>query len=67
MKATKIAPVKPAISLDILNRIDIRVGTIELVEDLPVQIRPTRIRKKEETRSHSVDLQSCGVSEGLRA
>ena len=35
MKATKIASVKPTISLDILNSIDIRVGTIELVEDLP--------------------------------
>ena len=43
MKATKIAPVKPAISLDILNRIDIRVGTIELVEDLPNSERLVRL------------------------
>ena len=35
MKATKTAPVKQAISLDILNMVDIRVGTIELVEDIP--------------------------------
>lgn len=35
MKSVKIAPVKPDISLDLLNRIDIRVGTIMLVEDLP--------------------------------
>jgi len=43
MKATKLAPVKPAISLDILNRIDIRVGTIELVEDLPNSERLVRL------------------------
>jgi len=43
LKATKIAPVKPAISLDILNRIDIRVGTIELVEDLPNSERLVRL------------------------
>ena len=35
MKTAKIAPVKPAISLEILNKLDIRVGTIELVEDIP--------------------------------
>ena len=43
MKATKIAPVKPAISLDFLNRIDIRVGTIEFVEDLPDSERLVRL------------------------
>jgi tRNA-binding protein len=31
----KVAPIKPTISLDLLNQIDIRVGTIELVEDVP--------------------------------
>jgi tRNA-binding protein len=30
----KVAPIKPSISLDALNKIDIRVGTIELVEDV---------------------------------
>ena len=30
----KVAPIKPAISLDLLDKIDIRVGTIELVEDV---------------------------------
>jgi tRNA-binding protein len=34
MKSAKIAPVKPAISIDLLHKIDIRVGTIELVEDI---------------------------------
>src|SRR5690349_4585661 len=29
------APVKPAISLDVLNKIDIRLGTIESVGDVP--------------------------------
>jgi tRNA-binding protein len=31
----KVAPIKPTISLDLLEQIDIRVGTIELVEDVP--------------------------------
>ena len=35
MNSAKIAPVKPAISIEILNKIDIRVGTIELVEEVP--------------------------------
>ena len=43
MKAAKIAPVKPIISIDLLNRIDIRVGTIEVVEDLPNSKRLVRL------------------------
>jgi len=35
MKTAKIAPVKPTISIEILNKIDIRVGTIQLLEDIP--------------------------------
>ena len=31
----KVAPIKPTISLDVLDKVDIRVGTIELVEDVP--------------------------------
>ena len=31
----KVAPIKPTISLGILDKMDIRVGTIELVEDVP--------------------------------
>lgn len=34
MTIIKVAPVKPTISFDVLDRIDIRVGTIELVEDV---------------------------------
>jgi tRNA-binding protein len=30
----KVAPIKPLVSADILEKIDIRVGTIELVEDV---------------------------------
>jgi len=30
-----VAPVKPTISFDALAKIDVRVGTIELVEDVP--------------------------------
>ena len=29
------APIKPTISLELLNQIDIRVGTIETVDDVP--------------------------------
>lgn len=31
----EVSPVKPVISIDVLNQIDIRVGTIESVEDIP--------------------------------
>jgi tRNA-binding protein len=34
MPAIKVAPVKPIIPVDLLDRIDVRVGTIERVEDL---------------------------------
>ena len=34
MQTIKVAPVKPPISIDVLEKIDIRVGTIELVEDV---------------------------------
>lgn len=34
MSPAKAAPVKPSISSDVLEKIDIRVGTIELVEDV---------------------------------
>jgi tRNA-binding protein len=34
MKEIKVAPIKPHISLDELEKIDVRVGTIELVEDI---------------------------------
>jgi tRNA-binding protein len=30
-----VAPTKPAISIDVLNQVDIRVGTIEAVLDVP--------------------------------
>src|ERR1051325_6598844 len=30
----KVAPVKPTISIDVLNKLDIRAGTIKLVEDI---------------------------------
>ena len=34
-KTVKTSPVKPSIPLEVLDRIDIRVGMIELVEDIP--------------------------------
>ena len=34
MATIKIAPVKPTISIDVLEKVDIRVGTIKLVEDV---------------------------------
>jgi methionine--tRNA ligase beta chain len=38
------APVKPVISIDELDRIDIRVGTIESVEDVPASEKLVRLR-----------------------
>jgi tRNA-binding protein len=34
METINVAPVKPAISFDLLDKIDIRAGTIKLVEDV---------------------------------
>jgi len=34
MQTIKVAPVKPLISIDVLEKIDIRVGRIDLVEDV---------------------------------
>ena len=34
MASIKVAPVKPAISIDLLEMVDIRAGTIKLVEDV---------------------------------
>jgi methionine--tRNA ligase beta chain len=34
MTAMKVAPVKPTISFDVLDRVDIRAGTIVLVEEV---------------------------------
>lgn len=34
MQPIKVAELKPTISFDLLDKIDIRVGTIELVEDI---------------------------------
>jgi methionine--tRNA ligase beta chain len=34
MTAFKVAPIKPTISPEVLDKVDIRVGTIELVEDV---------------------------------
>ena len=40
----KPAAIKPAISIDDLDRIDIRVGTIEAVEDVPASGKLVRLR-----------------------
>lgn len=34
MTMIKVAPVKPAILFDVLEKVDIRVGTIKLIEDV---------------------------------
>jgi tRNA-binding EMAP/Myf-like protein len=34
MTAIKVAPVKPSVSRELLEKIDVRVGTIELVKDV---------------------------------
>lgn len=35
MESIQVAPIKPTISIDLLDRIDVRVGTIERVEEVP--------------------------------
>jgi tRNA-binding protein len=35
MQSIEVAPIKPTISLEALERIDVRVGTIQRVEDVP--------------------------------
>ena len=35
METIEVAPIKPTISFDTFDKIDVRVGTIELVEDVP--------------------------------
>lgn len=44
MGQIKIAPIKPAISLDLLEKIDVRVGTIELAEDIAGSDKLIRLR-----------------------
>ena len=34
MKTIQVAPIKPTVSFDVLEKIDIRIGTIERVEDV---------------------------------
>jgi tRNA-binding protein len=34
MKTIQVAPIKPTVSFDVLEKIDIRAGTIEVVEDV---------------------------------
>lgn len=34
MEQIKVAPIKPVVTVDLLEKLDIRVGTIELVEDV---------------------------------
>ena len=43
MGTIKAAPIKPTISFDALEKIDIRVGTIELVEDVPKSDKLVRL------------------------
>ena len=38
------AKVKPSISLDVLDKIDVRAGTIELVEDVPGSNKLVRLK-----------------------
>jgi tRNA-binding protein len=44
LTAFKVAPIKPTITLDTLQRLDIRVGTIESVEDVEGSDKLVRLR-----------------------
>ena len=39
----QVAPIKPIVSFEILERIDVRVGTIELVEEVPKSDKLVRL------------------------
>ncbi len=43
MKTIQVAPIKPTVSLEVLERIDVRVGTIELVEEVPKSDKLVRL------------------------
>ena len=43
MKAFEAAPIKPTIGFDVLEKIDMRVGTIELVEEVPKSDKLVRL------------------------
>jgi tRNA-binding protein len=40
----KPAPIKPIVSIEDLDKLDIRIGTIELVEDVPASEKLVRLR-----------------------
>ena len=40
----RVVPVKPTISIDVLERVDIRVGTIEVVEDVKGSDKLVKLR-----------------------
>lgn len=44
MAEVKLAPVKPPVSLADLEKLDIRVGTIRAVEDVPASAKLVRLR-----------------------
>lgn len=44
MEEIKVAPVKPLITLDVIDKIDVRVGTIESVEDVSGSDKLVRLR-----------------------
>ena len=43
MPSIQYAPIKPTIAFDVLEKIDIRVGTIEMVEDVPESDKLVRL------------------------
>ena len=43
-KTIKVAPIKPAISLNILDKVDVRVGTIKHVEDVEGSDKLVKLR-----------------------
>lgn len=43
MDTFQVAPVKPTISVDILDKVDVRVGTIETVEEIKGSVNLVRL------------------------
>ncbi len=44
LAVVKVAPIKPTITLDTLQRVDVRIGTIESVEDVEGSDKLVRLR-----------------------
>jgi tRNA-binding protein len=73
MKTIQVAPIKPTVSFDVLEKIDIRIGTIEIVEDVQGSDKLVRLtvdfgdHKRKILVGMKQERQSPGEIEGKQA